>query len=57
MLCVATFHSDGCARTGTYIAISYVLECMKVEGIVDIFRAVKSSRINRSGLVGNVVSS
>ena len=57
MLYVITFHSDGCARTGAYITISYVLEHMKVEGIVDIFHAVKSSRINRSGLVGNAVSS
>ena len=56
ILFVTTFHSDGCVRTGTFITISYTLERMKVEGIVDIFHAAKSSRINRPGLVGNVVS-
>ena len=49
--------SDGCARTGTFITISYALDRMKVDGIIDIFHAVKSSRINRAGLVANAVSS
>ena len=51
-----TFCSDGCARTGTFIAISNTLDRLKVEGTVDVFRALKSSRINRAGLVANVVS-
>ncbi|XP_065904304.1 receptor-type tyrosine-protein phosphatase delta-like isoform X2 [Dysidea avara] len=46
--------SDGCARSGAFINISYALERLKVEGIVDIFNAVKSSRIRRAELVGNV---
>ena len=48
--------SDGCARSGAFINISYALERLKVEGIVDLFNAVKSSRIRRARLVGNVVS-
>ena len=50
------FCSDGCARTGTFIAISHTLERIKVEGTLDIFQALKSSRIHRPGLVANVVS-
>ena len=50
-----SLHSDGCARSGAFINISYALERLKVEGIVDIFNAVKSSRIRRAELVGNVV--
>lgn len=50
------FHSDGCARTGAFITICYAVDRLKVEGIVDIFHAVKSSRIRRAGLVANAVS-
>ena len=50
------FCSDGCARTGTFITISNTLDRIKVEGTLDIFQAVKSSRIRRPGLVANVVS-
>ena len=49
-------YSDGCARSGTFIAICYTLDRINIEGTVDIFHAVKLSRICRAGLVGNVVS-
>ena len=45
------FYSDGVGRTGTFIAIHSQLERLKTEGVVDIFQAVKSARIQRSGLV------
>ena len=51
------FCSDGCSRTGTFISICYALDRLNIEGIVDIFHAVKSSRICRAGLVATVVSS
>jgi len=51
-----SFFSDGCARTGAFITIAYTLDRLNVEGTVDIFHAVKLSRIHRAGLVGNEVS-
>ena len=48
--------SDGCGRTGSFIAIYYTLERVKAEQTVDIFQAIKNSRIRRTSLVSNVVS-
>ena len=48
--------SDGCGRTGTFIAIYYTIERLKVAGIVDIFQAIKNSRLSRCNLVSNLVS-
>ena len=50
------FYSDGCAHTGTFIAICYALDRLNIEGTVDIFHTVKSSRICRAGLVSTLVS-
>ena len=50
-------HSDGCGRTGSFITICYTLERVKVEQTVDIFQAIKNSRIRRTGLVSNAVRS
>jgi len=47
--------SDGCGRTGSFIAIYYTLERVKAEQTVDIFQAIKNSRIRRTALVSNVV--
>ena len=50
------FNSDGVGRTGTFICIHSQLEKLKSESVVDIFQAVKSARIQRAGLVADVVS-
>ena len=46
---------DGVGRTGTFICIHAQLERLKTEGTVDFFQSVKSSRIQRAGLVPDVV--
>ena len=48
--------SDGAGRTGTYIAISNLLERMKTEQVVDVFQAIKIIRGTRPQFVENVVS-
>lgn len=50
------FYSDGCGRTGSFIAIYYALERVKVDSIVDFLQAVKSFRISRTSIVANAVS-
>lgn len=49
-------HSDGLGRTGTFCTLYYVLDRVKTEQVVDVFQAVKTLRIQRTGLVDNVVS-
>ena len=49
--------SDGVGRTGTFICLHSQLERFKTEGVVDFFQAVKSARIQRAGLVPDVVCS
>ncbi|XP_065904666.1 receptor-type tyrosine-protein phosphatase alpha-like isoform X2 [Dysidea avara] len=46
--------SDGCGCTGSFIAIYYTLERVKAEQTVDIFQAIKNSRICQTALVSNV---
>ena len=48
--------SDGVARSGTFICIHSQLERVKTEGVVDVFQAIKSARIQRPGLIPNTVS-
>ena len=48
--------SDGAGRTGTYIAISNLLERMRTEQVVDVFQAIKIIRETRPEFVENVVS-
>ena len=48
--------SDGVGRTGTFICIHAQLERLKTEGVVDFFQFVKSARMQRPGLVMDVVS-
>ena len=43
------------SRCGCYCAISHAWEKLKVEGEVDIFRAVKNIKTNRPQLVENLV--
>ena len=33
----------------------YQLECLKTEGVVDVFQAIKSARIQRPGVIPNTV--
>ena len=42
-------------RTGTFICLHSELERLKTEGLVDLFQAVKSARIQRAGLVPDAV--
>ena len=61
MMCYETlfavcFCSDGVGRTGTFICIHAQLERLKTEGVVDFFQSIKSARIQRAGLVPDVVS-
>ena len=60
---ICTFHliknslcSGGCGRTGTFIAVSILLERLKTEGVVDVFNTVRSLRLQRPGMVQSVVS-
>ena len=47
--------SGGNGRTGTFIAISNLLERLKTEGVVDVFHTVRTLRLQRPGLVQTVV--
>ena len=48
--------SDGVVRSGTFICVHSQLERLKTEGVVDVFQAIKSARIQRPGLIPNTVS-
>lgn len=48
--------SDGLSRTGAFCALYSVLERVKTEQIVDVFQAIKTLRIQRTGLLGTIVS-
>ena len=52
MLCTC---SGGCGRTGTYIAVSILIERLKTEGAVDVFQTVRKLRLQRPGMVSSVV--
>ncbi|XP_068597734.1 receptor-type tyrosine-protein phosphatase epsilon-like [Brachionichthys hirsutus] len=46
--------SAGAGRTGTFIALSNILERVKVEGLLDVFQTVKSLRTQRPHMVQTV---
>ena len=48
-------YSDGMGRSGTFICIHAQLERLKTEGVVDFFQFVKSARMQRPGVILNVV--
>ena len=52
---VALFYSGGSGRTGTYIAISILLDRLKVEGVVDVFQTVRGLRLQRMLMVQTLV--
>ncbi|XP_029465874.1 receptor-type tyrosine-protein phosphatase epsilon isoform X2 [Rhinatrema bivittatum] len=43
--------SAGAGRTGTFIALSNILERVKAEGLLDVFQTVKSLRLQRPHMV------
>lgn len=47
--------SAGAGRTGTFIALSNILERVKAEGLLDVFQTVKSLRMQRPHMVQTVV--
>jgi len=47
--------SGGSGRTGTYIAISLLLDRLKVEGVVDVFQTVRALRLQRMHMVQSLV--
>ena len=47
--------SDGVVRSGTFLCIHSQLERLKTEGVVDVFQAIKSARIQRPGVIPNTV--
>ena len=51
-----TYFSDGIDCTGAFICIHAQLEHLKTEGVVNFFQFIKSARIQRAGLVPDVVS-
>ena len=55
LFCVAMC-SGGCGRTGTYIAISILLERLKTEGVVDVFQTARTLRLQRPSMIQSVVS-
>ncbi|KPP76822.1 receptor-type tyrosine-protein phosphatase epsilon-like, partial [Scleropages formosus] len=48
--------SAGAGRTGTFIALSNILERVKAEGLLDVFQTVKSLRMQRPHMVQTVVA-
>lgn len=53
---VCVCYSAGAGRTGTFIALSNILERVKAEGLLDVFQTVKSLRMQRPHMVQTVVS-
>lgn len=53
-MCLLCF-SAGAGRTGTFCALSTVLERVKAEGILDVFQTVKSLRLQRPHMVQTLV--
>ena len=47
---------DGVVRSGTFLCIHSQLERLKTEGVVDVFQAIRSTRIQRPGVIPNMVS-
>ena len=47
--------SGGTGRTGTFIAVSVLLEKLKTEGVVDVFQTVRTLRLQRPGMVQTAV--
>ena len=58
LICVVvSLTSDGIGRSGTFTCIYSQLERIKAEGVADVFQYIKASRLQRPGLVSEVVCS
>ena len=55
VMSVSLCYSAGAGRTGTFCALSTVLERVKAEGILDVFQTVKSLRLQRPHMVQTLV--
>ena len=53
---ILTAFSDGASRSGTFIAITIILERFKTEQLVDVFQTIKKLRAFRPEFVENAVS-
>ena len=53
---VSYVFSNGVGRTGTFIAIHTQLERFKTEKEADLFQYIKSTRLQRAGMVLDAVS-
>jgi len=52
---VITIHCmDGASQSGVLAAVSYMVECLKVEQEVDVFQSVRHIRINRPQLIASL---
>ena len=51
-----SFNSDGAGRTGTFLAISILLDRLNVEQLIDVFQTIKKIRVFRPEFVENAVS-
>ena len=49
-------YSDTVSRSGMFCAIATAIDRCKTEGLVDVFQVVKAQRIQKPGLVRDVVS-
>ena len=47
--------SDTVTRSAIFCAVSNVMECCKIEGVVDVFQTVKILRCQRPGAIPSVV--
>ena len=56
--CFVFFHSSaGVGRTGVFCALSYLIERLKTEHVIDVFQTVKTLRQKRPAMVQTKVSS
>ena len=55
VMSVSLCYRAGAGRTGTFGALSTVLERVKAEGILDVFQTVKSLRLQRPHMVQTLV--
>jgi receptor-type tyrosine-protein phosphatase epsilon len=56
MLTFASSFSDGAGRSGTYIAISNLVDRVKVVQVIDVFQCIKLIRGQRPQFVETAVS-
>ncbi|CAK8674406.1 unnamed protein product [Clavelina lepadiformis] len=53
---VIIYCRDGCIRTGTFIAVLNLIERLKSENRIDVFRTIKDLRDMRENMVNNLIT-